>query len=384
MIAALALWTGPAAAQAPAQTPSPVVLMLPDLDDDRDERAEATIAAHLQDAGIELLVRRYEPTSFELGELGAHSDGQLDGTDGAGILWVDLGRDFAVYVLVRGDSQIHGRRIDRRDLGDAVAFESLANVSATAAIAVAEGRPIVLQESAPLEPAPREPEASEPTSEAPAPEGPAPEEPAPTERVRLEPQIEVEGVVIPKLEVRARLRVGYRGQSFASGLPWLSAAEIALGWRPVPQAHLELAYEASTPISVAAPNAGLELQLFRAPVSIIGGHRFELDRGYGLEIAGRLGLEPTRRQTIVVGELLEPGPGLEAAPPRWRVMAAAGVDVRGTVAVRDDVRLWISLGVLGVFVRNDFIVADVHPPLLSPSAIRVTTGIGVDVDFIRR
>ena len=86
----------------------------------------------------------------------------------------------------------------------------------------------------------------------------------------------------------------------------------------------------------------------------------------------------------MIGELLEPAPALEGLPPRWRVMATAGVDVRGTVALRDDIHLWLSLGVLGVFARNTYIIADVEPPLLSPSAVRVTTGIGVDVDFIRR
>ncbi|PRQ06147.1 hypothetical protein [Enhygromyxa salina] len=368
--ALLALWAGPVAAQVPDQ-PRSVVLMLPELEDDRDERAEVTIAAHLQDAEIDLLIRRYDPASFELGQLFTRSDALLDGTDARGILWVGLGQDLTLYVLVRGESQLHGRRIDGSadgsdpddGLGDPVALESLANITATAAIAVAEGQPIVLHAPEPGPSVdPERPDAGSSSTPSAIPEA----------------RIEVTGVVIPKLVPRAPLRVGYRGQTYASGLPWLSAAELAVGWRPVARAHLELAYEASTPVTAEAASIGLQLQLFRVPVALAGGYRFELRRGWALELAGRLSVEPTRRRTIATGELLV------ATDPRWRAMAGAGLDLRSSVALRDDVRVWMGLGLIGMFVRSDYVVADIEQPLLHPSAVRVTAGLGVEFDLIHR
>jgi hypothetical protein len=186
----------------------------------------------------------------------------------------------------------------------------------------------------------------------------------------------IEAKLVPKLEPRARLRVGYRGQSFAPGLPWLSAVELALGWRPVPRAHLELGYEASTPIVVEAYSLGLQLQLFRAPISLLGGYRFDLRRGWGVELAGRFSVEPTRRQTVASGE------GLTGADPSWRVLVTGGLDLRGTKAISDDLGLWLGLGLIGVFVRSEYVLADMDQPLLSPAPLRFAASFGVAFDLI--
>ncbi|NVB40646.1 hypothetical protein G6O69_22600 [Pseudenhygromyxa sp. WMMC2535] len=364
------LWPGPALAQAPAPaengeaSAAAVILMLPERDDDRDERAEATIAAHLQDAAFEVEIRRYDPEGFELRALFDESDELLGASAARGVLWVDLEDEdaLALYVIVRGDPQLHGRRIDAADVGEAVAIESLANVSATAALALAQGRAVVLEPALAPEP--------EPPSE---PELPPESPPRPAHTHLL-----VDGVVVPRGHARVRARVGYLGQSYAPGLPWISSAVLAFGWRPVSAAHLELVYEAGPSISVTAPSVGLELQLFRLPFALAGGYRFDLPRGWGIELAGRVGVEPTRRRTVVIGE------AIEGAAPSWRVQASAGVDARATLAVRDDLRLFMGLGLVAVFLRSAYVLEDVEEPLLSPSAVRGSASIGVDFDLVHR
>ncbi|MCA9700605.1 MAG: hypothetical protein KC431_23970 [Myxococcales bacterium] len=364
LLAALA-WSGSGPAPEPEGAASPVVLMLPARADDRDERAEATILAQLEGSEIDLEIRRYDPKAFELGQVFARSDLLFEGSETRGVLWIDLGEDPALYVIVRGDPQLHGRRIDADEVGEAVAIESLASISATAALALAEGRAIEL---APAEAPDLEAE----------PEADPPETKVETESPAPAPSITVDGVVVPQLVAHGRVRLGYRGQSYAAGLPWLSAAEIALGWRPTPQSHLEIAYEAAAPVSVTAPSIGLELQLFRVPLALAGGHRFVLRRGWGLELAGRLGIEPTQRRTVVIGE------ALSAEPPRWRVMAGAGVDLRATADLRDDLRLWLGLGLVGMFVRSNYVLVDMNQVLLGPSPVRISVGAGVEFDLIHR
>ena len=368
LAASLWLWAPQVRAEEPPASEQAVLLMLPDLPDDRDERAEAMIQAHTQDTPVELLVRRYDPASFEHGQLFVRSDELLGRTDAQGILWVDLGDDLTLYVLVRGDPQLHGRRIDARDLDEAVALESLANVSASAAVAITYGEPVGLAPERVV--APEDETSAEPTDDE--------EEREPEPEPPLVGHVSVEGSVIPVSIPHLRARVGYRGQTYAAGLPWLSAVELSLAWLPVPRAHLGLHYEATTSASASAASIGLELQLLRVPLAVTGGYRFDLPRGWGLELGGRLLVEPTRRRTVVTGDLVT------ERPMSWRVMAGAGLDLRMTAAVREDLRIWLGLGMTGMFLRSDYVFADIDLPLLSPSAVRVTAGLGVEFDLVHR
>jgi hypothetical protein len=356
----------PASASDPAADGPPVVvLMLPSLDDDRDERAEATIRAHLQELELEIVVERYAGEGPDLRQLFTRSETILERNEGRGIIWVDLGgagQSVTLHVLERGGAQIYGRRIETADIGEAVAIESLANVSAMAAAALAEGRAIR------LEPEPeQEPPESEQEQEQ---EQEREQEPA--------PPIEVEGQVIPQPWPRARLRIGYRGQSLAAELPWLSAAELAFGWRPEAAAHLELGYEAAPPVHVDNPALGVRLGLFRVPLFLAGGYRFDLRRGWGLELAARVGVESMRRQTEAYGDALLP------ADASWRVSLTGGADLRASVELREDIRLWFGLGLVGVFIRSDYVIEGTDTVLLAPSPLRASASAGFDFDLLHR
>lgn len=336
-----------------------VVLMVPWLaDDDRDERTEATIRAHLQDVGLRLITRRYDPAELDLRELFARSAEPVEAVDARGILWIDLqASDYSLYVIARDGSQIHGRRIDAADLGDAVALEVLANVAGMAAVALAEGRAIRL--------AP-DPETAEPETE-PEPE-PEPD-PGPLE-------LHVEGTVVPVPGPRLRARVGYRGQTYATGAMWVSAAELALAWRPAPGAHLELSYDAHPRVVVDDPTFGLRLELLRVPFGLAGGYRFDVSDAWGVEVAARLGVEPTRRSTLATD------PDLAATDPSWAIAATAGADLRVLRSVAPGVRLWLGLGLHAALVRSEYGLRDMEFPLVTQVPLRVSASGGVEFEFL--
>jgi len=349
------------ASSADMQTPT-VVLMVPEQPGDHDERILATVAAHLHELDVTLVVERCDP-NLDLRGLVPASRSPIERSSARGVLWIDVPErpsgDLALYVVERDSSQIYGRTI-AGDLGEAVAIETLANVAAMAATALSEGRAIHLDVS------------SEP---APAPE------PEPQPIMAPEPIVGVitrEGSVEPVTRPWLRLRAGYRGNSYATALPWQSSVTFAIGVRPVARAHVELVGDVAIPGEVAT--AELELDVRRYAIGLAGGHAWPLSRGWDLELSGRVALEPTRRETI------PRTPALTAGPADLQWFASAELVLAAGVRLADTTRLSLGVGAAAVLVRRDVVVSlpQGEQTVLSPQPIRAIAWIGLDFDLVWR
>lgn len=355
----------PPASTADTQAPT-VVLMVPEQPGDYDERILATVAANLHELDVTLITQRCDP-SLDLRGLVSASREPIERSNARGVLWIDVpvraSGDLALYVVERDSPQIYGRTI-AGDVGEAVAIETLANVAAMAVTALLEGRAIRLDASD--EPGPE----FEP---APAPE-PAPEpEPAP-----IIADITREGAVEPVTRPWLRLRVGYRGNSYAAALPWQSSVMFAIGVRPVADAHVELVGDVAIPGKVVTPE--LELDVRRHAIGLAGGYAWPLPRGWDLELSGRIALEPTRREVIPrVAELV-------AQPADLQWFASAELGLAASVRLADTARLSLGAGAAAMLVRRDFVVSlpEGEQTVLSPQPLRAIAWIGFDFDLVWR
>ncbi len=366
-------WAGPPTTSSSAQPsvdPPAIVLMVPELASDLDERALATIGAHLRDLDLRLVTERYDPDELDFRELVTRSRDPLERSDARGILWIDLPRDAssppALYVLERDREQLYGRQIPS-DLGEAVALETLANVAAMAAVALIEGRAIALDVPLPSEPLP----SPEPV--------PVPE-PEPPPR----PTITREGRVVPVLRPWLRLRAGYRGNSFATNAPWQSSVTLAAGVRPHPRAHVELIYDVAPQTTLRHPDLVFVLQRF--PFALAGGWSLPLRRGWDIELSGRLSVEPTRRISIESSD--ETRVELSGARVRW--FSTAELSVAAGARLTESVRLSAGVGVAAMLTRADYAVELVTDQgtstrrILAPHPVRALAWAGFDFDLVWR
>jgi hypothetical protein len=348
----------PPGASDPAPRPT-VVLMIPERPGDHDERILATVAAHLHELDITLITERYA-ADLDLRNLVADSRAPIERSDARGILWVDAPErpsgDLALYVLERDSPQIYGRAI-AGDLGEAVAIETLANVAAMAATALGEGRAIRLDEPAP-----------EPTPE---PEPIATPEPTP-----IVGTITREGHVDPIQRPWLRLRAGYRGNSYAAALPWQSSVSFAIGVRPAERAHVEMIGDVAIPGVVSTPE--LDLELRRYAIGLAGGYAWLLPRGWELELAGRIALEPTHRTAIARSSQLA------ALPADLQWFASAELGLAAGVRLAETVRLSFGAGLAAVLARRELVIDLQAGPqtVVSPHPVRLTTWAGFDFDLV--
>jgi len=354
--------------------PPSIVLMVPEQPGDRDERVLATLAANLQDLDFALVAERYD-ASLDLRSLVEVSQAALERSEALGILWIDLpespGGDLAIYVVARDSSQIHGRVIaaapsdSAEPWSEAVAIETLANVAAMAATALSEGRSIELD--APT------PEASPDASEIP-----------PDTTIDLEPEPELtltlEGEVVPVVRPWLRARAGYRGQSYAPTLAWMSGVTLAIGVRPAPRAHVELLADIMVPSRVSTDALELRVQPF--PFGVAGGYAWPLPRDWDVELAGRVALEPTRRSATATSTQL----ALTASPERVVWSASAELDLAFGVRLAPSARLAFGLGLAALLVRRDTVISsgDAQQVVISPSPLRALVWAGFDFDLLWR
>ena len=345
-------------------TPTPaVVLMVPERPGDHDERILATVAAHLHELDVTLVVERY-PGTLELRNLVVDSQAPVERSDARGVLWIDVPErssgDLALYVVERDRLQIYGRTI-AGDGGEAVAIETLANVAAMAATALSEGRAIQLDTPA-----------SEPIAE------PEPDPITEPEPVAIVGVITREGHVEPRTRSWLRLRAGYRGNSYAKALAWQSSVSFAIGVHPTERAHVEVVGDVGIPSVITTPE--LELELRRHALGLAGGHAWPLPRGWVLEVAGRFALEPTRRDAIARTSEL----AVRASGVQW--FASAEVGVTAGVRLAETVRLSLGAGLAFAVVRRDLVVdvAEGQRTVLSPHPVRMVTWVGVDFDLVWR
>lgn len=367
-------WLGPPDAAPSLAEPSErprVVLMVPTREGERDERVLATLDAHLHDLDIELVDERYA-SELDLRELVAASHDVIARHDARGVLWIDMvdmsdHAQLAIYVVARDSSQIYGRTLAGDPQGsDALALETLANVAAMAATALGEGRAIQLE--AEVEPA-----------RPPTPAQPQPP-PAPTGEVELAAgQLRI--IERPWLRVRA----GYRGSSYAATLPWQSAFVLGLGVRPSPRSHVELVGEAVVPSTI--DDGELRARIHTIPFGLGGGQRWSLRRGWSLELAGRVSLEPTRRAVW----LRDASPRRTSTRLWWS--ATSQLELVAGVELTSSVRLTFGLALVLVLARRD-LVADLDGDasgdsgnprtLVSPAPLRALVSAGFEFDLAWR
>lgn len=368
--------TEPEAAAAPA-----VVVMVAEGGAQAEARAFAMIEAHVLGLELELL-RQTHPAWEQAPEaeaIAAASLAVFEDPEVRGVLWLDMQPDaLTLYALARDGERVYGRSIPvDADAGLAVALETLANVGAVAAVALAQERVEAL--------ATAEGAGSGQVGE--APEGffvvdlqpPEPPEPEPCAcPVLPEPPAEltlVEARLVPVDEPRAHLRLGYRGEGFASNLPWSSLAEVAAGWRPSPRTHLDLGLAVAPSVRLWSRHGDVSVELTRIQGFVAGGARFPLGRGWSLELAGRFGVEGLRRMTLVVP------PGLEPAGPGWRPMVVLGADLRAGVELNPRARLVVGPTLTAVLLRSELVVDADGGVLMTPSAVRVGATAGFDFEM---
>jgi hypothetical protein len=295
-------------------------------------------------------------------------------TDARGILWIDVpaqaGGDLGLYVIEREGHQLYGWTLAGK-ADDALAIETLANVAAMAAVALSEGRAIQLD----LGPPRSEPDSQvEPDLE---PE-PSVEPEPPTGTITREGRVEI--VTRPWL----RLRAGYRGNNFATTVPWQSSVTLAVGVRPTPRSHVELITDVAIPSAVTLPELRIVLQ--RYPFALAGGYQWPLPRGWDIESSGRITLEPTVRHAAASGT----ESSVTILPSSLRWFASAEVGLSAGVRLAETVRLSVGLGLAVVLVRRDYVIglsnsmSSMPQVVISPHPIRALVTAGFDFDLVWR
>lgn len=371
------LWLGPPAqANASPEVSTPldererVVLMVPERPGNADERVLATLDAHLHELEVAVISER-NAGSLDLRELVSASLDPLARHDARGVLWIDIGEgeppSLAIYVVPRDSTQIYGRVITRPAEGEAaLMLETLANVAAMAATALGEGRAIR------LEPELAPPETSRPPD-------PPPPEPPPEGVVSLDA-----GHLALVERAWLRLRAGYRGSSQAAQLPWQSSVTLALGLRPHARAHLELVADIVIPSTIPSgpiDSDPIDLRLHAFPFGLAGGYAWSLARGWDVELAGRVALEPTRRSITTRSE------GAPLTAPRTLWFASAEASVAFGLRVSPALRLAAGLGLVVVLVRRDIVVSGAEgnaSTLFAPHPLRGLVTFGGEFDLVFR
>ncbi len=369
----LALLFGPPAS--PSAPDPTIVLMVPNHPGEHDELILATVSAHLHEFEVTVVVERHEP-SLDLRTLIPASHAAIDRSDARGILWIDVparpGGDLGLYVVERDGQQIYGWTVGG-GTPDALAIETLANVAAMAAVALSEGRAIQLDPGPPraVPGVDGEPESTlEPE--------PAVEAELPTGMITREGEVEI--VTRPWL----RLRAGYRGNNFATTVPWQSSVTFAVGVHPTARSHVELIADVAIPSAVTLPELRIVLQ--RYPFAIAGGYQWPLRRGWDIEPSGRVTLEPTVRHAAASGS----GTSVTTSPSSLRWFVSAEIDLAAGVRLAETVRLSVGLGLAVVLARQDYVIglsdamSSTQQVVISPHPVRMLLFTGFDFDLVWR
>lgn len=358
-----------AAPASPSESVPTIVLMVPNHPGEHDEHILATVAAHLHEFDVTVVVERHDP-SVDVRTLIVASREPIDRNDARGILWIDVpaqtGGDLGLYVVERESQQIYGWTVAGK-VGDAVAIETLANVAAMAAVALSEGRAIQLDVSPPS-----------PESEAIVEPTPLVEPEPVTGTITLEGHIEI--VTRPWL----RLRAGYRGNNFATTVPWQSSVTLAIGVRPAPRAHVELIADVAIPSAVTLPELRIVLQ--RYPFAVAGGYQWPLPRGWDIEPSGRVTLEPTVRHAVASGT----DSSVTTLPSTLHWFASAELSLTAGVRLAETVRLSVGLGLAVVLARRNYSIglsdalSSTEQVVISPHPVRALIHTGFDFDLVWR
>ena len=92
------------------------------------ERLSASLEAYAESAGVEVKVQLYDPTSFQLSQLGKRSKEVLDTTEADDVLWlVATPQPMRLYLFEGSTTAVWTRRIEGDGL-DAMAAEMVTNV----------------------------------------------------------------------------------------------------------------------------------------------------------------------------------------------------------------------------------------------------------------
>ncbi len=364
-----------------------VALVIPEHAGELDERARATVGAHLQSQRARVVIER--PARVDGGVFEA-SLRYASEHGAAFVLWVALeepgpdadandGGAFLLYVLEPGAQGLLGRRVAISRDASSAALENLANVASVVTASLLEGDVVGLVPAETLTPAQEEqPEVEGPAAPAPpevAPEPAPPETRQPSAPERPVPKDDSEGD--DDAPMRMGLSLGYTGNIFASGIGWQNAAALSLAWLPARGAFVSLGYDLVLPNSVDAPPASFVLR--RHPVVLAGGYRFVITRGLDIELGARVTVDPIVRVSA----------DDQVAPVAERRAVYVFSSVAPTVGVGyqfvPEVRLGLFVGVDAVLRRTQYSVQlpDRRAIVVNPYPIRVIAGARLDFSFLR-
>lgn len=395
-----ALSTRAAAADSPAATPSAapaIVLLAPELDrSDVDDRAVGTLGARVRAAGIQVVVvRRKVP---ELHALAAESKALIATWGARGALWVDIGRsdEAALYLVTRDSEQVFGRTIPAPEGKTSATLETLANIAASVAEELLEGRivelsPVKVPDPPPERTAPSPSVAGEPVRE------PQPSvktevaSPAPPPRTKPR-QASPDSTAAPPLPSadadpaprfpRIGLSVGYTGDTFGDLVPWQSAVSALLTLAPSPSAFLNLGHDFVIPTHVRRFPAGYDLA--RHPLVALGGYRFPVS-SWDFRLGARMAMDIIE-QTLDPFEPPPPPPGAPPPPPPPRQPITSEIQILFTAGPALEVGyLFADRFRASAFLGVEFLLNRPSPIFhfldLRADPVRLITGLSLGVDL---
>lgn len=263
--------------QPPSEAPDTVLaIQMPRIEG--HERAAASMEAYAEAAGVDLAVGFYDPASFDITSLRLLSEQRIAGGEANHVLWiVSEPPPLRVYLYEGETKAVWTRTLDAAAL-DALAAETLANVSVSVGLALQLGEVRDLQ---PLDPRELElePESSRPSGprSEPTPESPGPE----------------------FLDWTSRnaapiwLRLSYLGGTFSEHMPWQSAVALRLSWKVRPRLAVWARYAYVATQAVRLDGVGFDLR--RHPVTLGAGARLPLAPRIDVAAGGAVCIDPVTR-----------------------------------------------------------------------------------------
>ncbi|WP_394834734.1 hypothetical protein LVJ94_50390 [Pendulispora rubella] len=321
------------------------VLMAPEAATGSLEARAATLAAaHIRAGGAAIHVVRSAQPSLEARR--AEARALLGKWTARGVLWIqpEAADKLVVYLLVQDNERTFRREVAAPDGQTAAALESVANVAASSAMDVLEGRAVAMEpvEAAATDIVPVAAQSEEVVV------------PAPSVSVVSaggEARAPDRGVVSPRGPEAERfsLSAGYAGGTFGRSVPWQHAISLSAAWLPIPRLHVGVGYDIM-PIQTLREQPSLELS--RHPVFAMTGYRIDFGGGLGsFDVGARVTFDAvTRTADVPNGPMFAAGPGAPGPSGRFERSTSATnllVSVAPTAGVRFRLTEQIALALWG-------------------------------------
>ncbi|WP_394845321.1 hypothetical protein LZC95_50865 [Pendulispora brunnea] len=263
-----------------------------------EERAAGLAAAHIRAGGATLQLARIPELSLEARRAEAHA--LLGRWSARGVMWIqpEAADKLVVYLLVpEVPERTFRREIAAPNGQTAAALETVANVAASSAMDVLEGRAVAMEpvEAAAADAVPVAAQSEEVIAPAPF---AAPREVRAPDRVAAPFRVSE--------SERFTLSAGYAGGTFGRSVPWQHAISLSAAWAPIPQLRFGVGYDIM-PIQTLREQPSLELS--RHPAFGTVGYRIDFAGGLGsFDVGARITFDTvTRTADAPNGPMFAPG-----------------------------------------------------------------------------